>query len=192
MSLVTLSEIKTFLGITDNSKDDILTLFQESVEASIINYCETNFTSKVVTGEISDGTQADVIVLQNYPVLSVQKVYLEGAEISTDLYYNDENSIMFKAGSTFFKRGSVSVNYTHGYASVPKDVKMAVYQTVKAEMQRYEQNTENINSRSKEGESESFGGAWDSLSGLPKQIISKIAHYRPLEFPLVNMAQRNY
>jgi hypothetical protein len=66
---------------------------------------------------------------------------------------------------------------------------MCVYQSVKAEIQRYDSNTENINSRSKEGESESYGGAWDGISGLPKQVISKLSRYKMLEFPNVPSAQ---
>lgn len=195
MSLVTLNEIKSFLGVNNNDQDALLTMFQESVEASIIGYCETDFASHVVTGEVLDGNRSDIIVPKKCPIISVQALFIYvdetgvGTELDTDSYTVDESAITLKSLSTDGRRSSIKINYTYGYSSVPADVKMCVYQSVKAEMQRYSQNTENITSRSKEGESEGYGGAWDSLSGLPKQIISKLQRYKIIEFPNVPSAQ---
>jgi len=202
MSLTTMNDIKTFLGISlsDTSKDAIITMFKDSVEQSIINYCESDFSTKVVTNEVLDGVLSDIIVPKNFPVLSVQQVVIGngidnsgGLTLATNDYYFDESSIILKINTTPFYRSSVKIDYTYGYSTVPADVKMCVYQAVKAELQRYESNTENVSSRSKEGESESLGASWDSISGLPKQIISKLQSYRSsYEFPNISMSQRNY
>lgn len=204
MALTNLDDVKTFLGIplTDTSKDTVLTMFKESVEQSIINFCNTDFTAKIVVNEVLDAIRSDVIVTKNCPILSVQKVMIHndmdgtnGVELDTKQYYFDENAIMLRDVFTPFSRGMVRIDYTWGYAHVPADVKMVVYQSVKAEYQRYKQNTENVGSRSKGDESESFGtganGAWDPYTGLPKQIVAKLQAYKVYEIPLVSMAQRN-
>jgi hypothetical protein len=200
MALVTLADIKTFLGITDNSKDAILTMFQESIEKSIINYCETDFATHTATNEIIDGNNSDVLVTKYYPVLSVSSVVLgistdeTGGQVldATEFEFNESGAITLKLQRSPKYRASCKVTYSYGYSAVPADVKMCVYQSVKAELQRYESNTENVNSRSKEGESESFGGAWDGLSGLPKQIMNKLQAYKNYEFANIPMAQRNW
>lgn len=203
MPLTTLNDLKTFLGIPllDTSKDTLLTMFKDAVEQSVINFCESDFTSVVITNEVLDGTRADVIVPRYSPVISVQKVVVGcamdgsgGAELDSTQFNFDENAIQLR-GHTPFARGVIRVDYTWGYAAVPPDVKMVVYQSVKAEYQRYKSNTENVGSRSKGDESESYGtganGAWDAYTGLPKQMVAKLQPYKNYEFPLIAMAQRN-
>ena len=200
MSLVTLDEIKTYMRITGSEYDDLLTMFQESVEQSIINYCETDFETHVITNEMHDGLGADVIVPKYFPILSVQSIVFGvdaagagGSEQDSDNYYYDATGIMLRKGivTTPRGRGYIRVDYTAGYASIPSDVKMVVYQSVKAEYQRQNRNNEDINSRSKGEESENYGAAWDKKTGLPSQIVSKLQSYRIYEFPLIGSAQRN-
>lgn len=204
MALTTLNDLKTFMGIPliDTSKDALLTMFKDSVEQSVINFCDTDFTPVVITNEVLDGTRADVIVPKNCPVISIQKVIVgcdmdgsNGSELTTKEYNFDENAIELRNIHTPFSRGVIRIDYTWGYAAVPADVKMVVYQSVKAEYQRYKSNTENVGSRSKGDESESYGtganGAWDAYTGLPKQMVAKLQAYKVYEFPLVAMAQRN-
>jgi len=207
MSLVTLDNIKTFLGIelSDTSQDVLLTMFQESVEASIIAFCDSDFSIKTVVNEIHDGIQSDVIVPRNYPITDVDAVYMgvypdgtNGILLDPTREYSfSESSIVLRGQITPFARSSVRVDYKWGYASVPGDVKMAVYQSVKAESQRHARNTEDISSRSKGDESESYGNGsgagsiWDSATGLPKTIVAKLANYKTFEFPTAGMAQRN-
>jgi hypothetical protein len=203
MALTTLDEIKTFLGIplVDTSKDALLTMFKDSVETSVINFCDTDFTIKTVTNEVLDGVRSDVIIPHNTPIVSITAVRLgvemdgSGGLLLDTIEYNfDDSGITLRNVHTPFSRGAVRVDYTWGYAAVPADVKMCVYQSVKAEYQRYKRNSEDVNSRSKGDESESYGGinsAWDSYTGLPKQIMAKLQHYKLYEFPLINTAQRN-
>jgi len=198
--LTTLDDIKTFLGIplSDTEQDAIITMFKDSVEQSIINYCETDFDTHDAI-ELADATQADVIVPKHFPILSVQGVWfdvdLDGGggyelEAGKDFYF-DSVAITLRR-QTPFRRGAIKLQYTHGYSSIPADVKMVVYQSVKAELQRYKRNSEDVTSRSKEGESESYGmGAWDRLSGLPRQMLAKLQPYRVVGFANIPMAQRN-
>lgn len=199
--IVTLASIKLFLGIEplDTTQDAVITMFQESVEASVVSFCDSDFTAQVVTGEVVDGIQADIIVPKNYPVISVEGVYLgvdaSGANGSlldaTSDYTFSASAISLIRNSTPFQRSSVRIDYTWGYSAVPGDVKMAIYQCVKAELQRYSRNTEDVSTRSKGVESDGGAGAWDATTGLPKAIVAKLASYKTFEFPTVGMAQRN-
>ncbi len=200
--LVTLADLKTFLDITDNSQDTLLTTLKDGVEQSIINYCETDFSTKVVTGELVSGTKSDVIVPLNFPLISVQAVKF-GVEVdgsggyaldATRDYYKDEGGIYLVSTHSPRSRGRIRIDYTWGYAAVPADVKLAVYQAVKVELQRYSTNTEAGMGRSKGDESETGGSSvnlMDPLTGLPKTVVAKLQAYKVYEFPNLPMAQRN-
>lgn len=199
MSLVTLANIKAYMGITGSAEDDLLTILQESVEQSVLNYCEVAFAPTVVTNEIYDGSRADIIVPQNCPIRSVQQLIFDcmpDGTLGTVMvqgtdYYFDENCITLVTRSTPFYRGNIRIDYTHGYATVPGDVKHAIYEAVKANYQRRKRNAEDVGSRSKMDESESYTSAWDKKTGLPASVVSKLQSYRVYEFPNVNQAQRN-
>lgn len=200
MPLVTLADIKTYMGIDalDVSQDALLTMFQESIEATVTSFCGTDFSTKTVTNEVLDGVQSDVIVPRHFPVLAVDAVIVGtepdgsgGLTLDPATDYSFNSSAIFLKSFTPFARASVRVDYQWGYAAVPGDVKMAVYQAIKAEMQRHARNTEDVGSRSKGDETESYTGVWDASTGLPKTVVSKLAAYRDFEFPMVGMAQRN-
>lgn len=201
MALTTLNDVKGYLGIslTDTQYDAKLEIMRKSVEQSVLNYCEVDFASHVVTKELIDGTQSDVLVTKYFPVLSVQAIYFDcdsagegGSLLDSDLYSIDQSAIYLRGvKSPYTSRGTVRVDYTHGYTAVPDDVLLCVYQSVKAEFNRDSNNTEHLSNRSKEDESEGYLSAWDKKTGLPSQIISKLQAYRVYEFPMVGMAQRN-
>jgi hypothetical protein len=204
--LTTLAENKTYLGIalSDTSQDAIIEIIRPAIEESILLYCDTDFTQKETPagGEIHDGIQSDMLVPFNFPIISIDAVYL-GCDpsgengtllvVGTDYYVDaDDGSVILTGNTTPFRRGSCRLNYKWGYVAVPKGVKLAVYQCVKAELQRRKRNTEDVSSRGKDGETEQYGKAWDDKTGLPKQILSKLDQYRSREFPQAGMAQRNY
>lgn len=205
-ALTTLSDNKTYMGIalSDVSQDAIIEMMRPAIEESILLYCDTDFTPGQTSGngEIHDGIQSDVIVPFNFPIISIDEVRIgcdpDGANgnllvLGTDYYVDaDDGSVILTTNTTPFRRGSVALKYHWGYATVPAGVKLAVYQCVKAELQRRKRNTEDVSSRGKDGETEQYGNAWDAKTGLPKQILSKLDQYRSREFPQAGMAQRNY
>lgn len=199
MALTTLAEVKAYLGIADTSQDALIEILRPAVEELVIAFCDSDFEQKTITNEIHDGSNSDVIVPYNYPVISIDAVYLgvntlgqDGTLLpTTDYYKDDDGSVILRSRVTPFYRGSVRIDYKHGYTAVPATVKLCIYQVVKAEMQRRKSNTENLSSRAKDGESESFNAAWDKRTGLPVQIMSKLEMFRNKEFPLTGMAQRN-
>jgi hypothetical protein len=201
MELASLADVKAFLKIenSDTQFDAILTIFKNSVEAAILNFTDCPFEAITVTGELYDGTDCDIITPKNYPLISVEGLYFycdgfgqNGTKIDPEYYVMEESGIVLR--NALFApnaRKNIRIDYTYGYEDVPADVKICVLQGVKAEFQRWSQNTENINSRSKMGESESFGSAWDKSSGLPSQILGKLQPYKVYEFPMIGNAQRN-
>lgn len=199
MPIATKEEVKAYLGIADTTQDALIDLVLPAVIDLITQYCDTDFDEVTKTGEIIDGQNTDVIVLDNFPVTEVIAVYL-GVDTKgengllledTQYYVDDDGSIILRNVQTPFMRGSVRVDYKHGYAAVPPSVKLCAIQATKAEMQRKKRGTEDISSRSKDGESESYGSAWDKKTGLPVQIMSKLEQFRVKEFPNAGMAQRN-
>lgn len=199
MSLVTLADIKVYMGITTNTEDALLSIFQESVEAAVLNFCDCVFVPTVVVNEISDGNRADVIVPKNIPINSIQGLWVDchpDGTLGTLLvqgtdYYFDQNAITLVTRSTPNYRGNIRLDYTHGYATTPGDIKHAVYEAVKANYQRRKRNAEDIGSRSKDNESENYKGGWDTRSGLPANVAAKLQIYKVYEFPNINTAQRN-
>jgi hypothetical protein len=201
MALTTLDENKSFLGISlsDHTYDVILEIFRRAIENCVINYCENDFLSTARTKELCDGSLSDVIVPKYFPIISVQAIYFgcdgsgnNGDLVDADNYSFDATGIILRNGiDTPYGRKYIRIDYTSGYASVPDDVKLVVYQSVKSEYQRHNRKTEDVGSRSKGDESESYNSAWDKKSGLPVQVVSKLQSYRTYEIPQIGIAQRN-
>jgi len=200
MALTTLAECKAYIGITDTSQDALIEILRPAIEELVIAYCDTDFEEKAIAKEMHDGIQSDAIVPHNFPVTDMEEVWLgtdaagdNGTLLTegTDYYVDDDGSVILVNQVTPFRRGAVKIKYKHGYVSVPAVVKLCVYQCVKAEIQRKKRGTEDVSSRGKGDESESYGGAWDKRTGLPTQIMSKLETFRAREFPGAGMAQRN-
>lgn len=204
--LTTLAEVKAYLGVTDTSQDALIEILRPAMEELVIAYCDSEFDENIVLGppgEIHDGVDADIIVPYNFPVTEITAVYIgcdtqgnNGRRLLSDEYYVDtDGSVILRFLSTPNMRGAVRLDYKHGYAAVPATIKLCIYQCVKAELQRRKRNSEDITSRSKgvggDAEAEGYGSAWDTKTGLPKQIMSKLESFRSREFPHVGNAQRN-
>jgi hypothetical protein len=198
------TDIKPWLGIkpTDTSQDAFLTMINAAVEQSIKNYCETDFESHVVTKEILDGNDSDIIIPKNIPIISVQAIYFScdtagdnGYLVEVLNYQVLEHSIVLQIGRTPFCRSRVRVDYTYGYAALPADVKLVAIQAVEAEFRRKNEKSLIGGRRSKKDESEETGSQmveWDGKTGIPKVLVYKLSPYKSFEFPCQPMAQRNY
>lgn len=201
MTMIPLDTIKAYMGIatTDVSKDALLGIFQASVEQQVLNFCECDFSLVVTTSEIHDGTNADVIVPNKCPIVSVQAIYRgtrpdgtqgQALNVGTD-YYFDPNAITLVNQTTPLARGNIRLDYTSGYATVPGDIVLCICEAVKANYQKRSRNSEDLSSRSKGDEGESYVGAWDKKTGLPVSVAAKLQPYRVYEFPNINTTQRN-
>lgn len=203
MALVTLDEIKSWLGIelTNTTHDDTLTLIRDSVEASVLSYCDTTFALTPVVGELLDDNKSDTVITRNHPIASVQKVTIGvdndqagGSELDPSEYQVLPECITLKSLHGPRGRARVLVDYTYGYDGLPNDVKLAIIQATEAEFRRKGRKSVGLGGRAKKDESETFRGdlsAWDEKTGLPKEIVYKLAPYRSFEFPTQPMATRN-
>ena len=196
-------DIKPWLGIdpSETKYDALLTTIGDAMEASVINYCETDFQLHVVTKEVLDGNNSDVIITRNIPVRSVQAIYFNcdvqgnnGSLIDALSYQVFPESITLQSMRTPFARSRVRIDYTYGYDGLPYDVKLCLIQCVEAEWRRKNQKSLLGVNISKKDESDSAGqksNEWDSKTGLPTVLVYKLNPYRSFEFPCQPMAQRN-
>lgn len=198
------ADIKPWLGIeASNTKNDaVLAVIRDAVEKSVVEYCEQDFVLQVVVGEVLDGNRSDQIIPRHFPIVSVENIYIAanpdgtgGIKINSDMYQVLSEGITLRGINTTKGRGSIRIDYTHGYDGVPSDVKLAIIQAVEAEFRRKGRKSIGLTSRSKKDESEGYsttGGSWDTKTGLPNEVVSKLNPYRTFEFPIQPIATRNH
>ncbi|MSR53784.1 MAG: hypothetical protein EXS09_10910 [Gemmataceae bacterium] len=148
MSLDTLANVKTRLGITSSSDDTMLGLLQDSADAAVANYCNRDFEGGTFTEDFPGGSE--FVHLRNYPVSSVTSVKVDasrafGSETivtASDYVVQSDRGVIQSVAGPFlpskrdglvnsdiriWTRGPrvVQVVYTTATSSVPNDVKEA-------------------------------------------------------------------
>ena len=143
--LVTLAEYKEAEGISSPKEDLRLSTIVPSVSQLVKTYCANSIidhysTNKVETFSIDWDTY--LVQLTESPVntiVSVQKrdsVTESYSTVPTTDYYLDTatDSVLYVTGSTYKNwprgAGAVKVTYTAGYASTPKDLKLAIFDLI--------------------------------------------------------------
>lgn len=147
MSIIANSDVKTFLGITVTGDDALLTTLLTQIEEYVQNvYCERQFAAANHT-EYYDGDGSGVLLLDNYPIVSVTSVHDDtdreyGADdlIDSDdiITYEKEGKLVLD-GLCFTKGNkNVKVVYRAGYGSgegetaMPNEIKLALIQLTAA------------------------------------------------------------
>lgn len=148
MSLDTLANVKTRLGISGSGDDTLLGLLQDSADRFIANWCERDFEGGTFTEYHPGGSE--FVHLRNFPIASITSVkvdpnYAFGAEtlVSSSSYvtHSEWGVIQSLAGPYLprlhsglvnnemrsWTRGPrvVQVVYTVATSAVPNDVKEA-------------------------------------------------------------------
>ena len=143
--LVTLAEYKEAEGISSPKEDLRLSSIVPAVSQLVKTYCGNSLidhysTNKVETFNIDWHTH--IVQLTESPVnniVSVQKrdsVTESYSTVPTTDYYLDTatDSVLYVTGSTYKNwprgAGAVKVTYTAGYASTPKDLKLAIFDLI--------------------------------------------------------------
>ena len=143
--LVTLAEYKEAEGISSPKEDLRLATIVPSVSQLVKTYCANSIidhysTNKVETFSIDWDTY--LVQLTESPVnaiVSVQKrdsVTESYSTVPTTDYYLETatDSVLYVTGSTYRNwprgAGAVKVTYTAGYASTPKDLKLAIFDLI--------------------------------------------------------------
>ena len=143
MSLDTLANVKTRLGITTSADDGLLALLQDSADAWVAGYCDRDFAGGTFT-ENHAGASA-FLFLRNFPVTSVTSVkadagYGFGANTlvaATAYVVHSERGVIQSLAGAFLPvllpdvapwgsgPRNVQVVYTIATSAVPADVKEA-------------------------------------------------------------------
>lgn len=138
--LVTLAEVKAYIGIADEDKhDDLLDELIETVESLLELETDQTFTSTTaVTDEAHDGSGKDVLYLDRTPtaLTAAVKVGQDSSDPdstipTTDIVVDQANNrIIYKDGRVFRRgRRNIFVSYT-ATENLPRLAKDAVRQAV--------------------------------------------------------------
>ena len=149
MSLDTLANVKTRLGITTSADDTLIGLLQSSADSWIGNYCGQDFNGGTYTEYFPGNTE--FLTLVNFPVVSVTSVNVDPAQVfgastmidpSTYVVHSERGVIQSKVGPfvaqyrnpglvnsdrAIWTRSprAVQVIYSTATGNVPNDVKEA-------------------------------------------------------------------
>ena len=143
--LVTLAEYKEAEGISSPKEDLRLATIVPSVSQLVKTYCGNSIIDHYSTNKVevfSINWDTYLVQLTESPVnaiVSVQKrdsVTESYSTVPTTDYYLDTatDSVLYVTGSSYRNwprgAGAVKVTYTAGYASTPKDLKLAVFDLI--------------------------------------------------------------
>ena len=143
--LVTLAEYKEAEGISSPKEDLRLATLVPAVSQLVKTYCANSIIDHYSTNKVevfSINWDTYLVQLTESPVnaiVSVQKrdsVTESYSTVPTTDYYLDTatDSVLYVTGSSYRNwprgAGAVKVTYTAGYASTPKDLKLAVFDLI--------------------------------------------------------------
>jgi len=123
----TLTDVKSFLGVTSSDDDARLTLLISWTEELIHRYLGRNLNSASYT-QLSYKPRAEIFQLDNYPVASITSV-----TIDDEVQDLDDYDLVLDVGSVygdFVESERVSIVYVGGYATIPPLVVDVFYAVV--------------------------------------------------------------
>ena len=85
-AMTTLADVKAMLGITDTAQDVRLENLINRISAMIAHYCDRAFTRATYTAETYHGNNRQLLILKQWPVVSVTSVSTGGTVISSSEY----------------------------------------------------------------------------------------------------------
>ena len=136
-NLVTRTEYKTYVGITNPNQDAEIDALIGKVSALVKTYCRQSFVDNYDDPKSEQTNGGDnIIYLKEHPVVSVLsvetsddygKTYTEMSEYSDWVYEPQSYGVRSINPNGFTSKiNGYRVFYTCGYASVPEDLKLAV------------------------------------------------------------------
>ena len=130
MSVVTLAEAKTHLGISVATYDTELQSFIDAAEAIIAERCGP-LTATSQTARIAGYT--DTLVLPVTPVVSLTSVTpVNGSALTlSDLYVYADSGLVVWNTSSWFGADYYTVVYSAGRSSVPTDLKHGIKELIR-------------------------------------------------------------
>lgn len=185
MTFATKPELEAFLNRTFESAESTqVTAVLDYATAVIRNYTNQTISQATTTDEVFDPQGRDVLVLPEVPVTAVTAVKVVAADdtettltfgVNEDYWWRS-NGLLYRVGGNWgTARNSVKVTYTHGYATIPDDIKLATLQLASKVMD----NPHNIRQESVGSYSVTYAGASDEL--LVSSVRPMLAAYRILQ-----------
>lgn len=145
-NFATLSQVKTFLGITSSAEDALITTMLDRTTKLIQNYVGRDLVQTTYTDVKYDGDGCKDLLLINYPIITLTSVYddydrIFGADslLVEDDGTNDGDYIIIKKGEVdnpgIIRRidgacwiegdQNIKISYVGGYATIPTDLVQA-------------------------------------------------------------------
>lgn len=158
--LVTLTEVKSYLGITDASQDEKLNLLLPAADNYFKNVCGRTFEYGAFTEKVYFVNGKTF--LKETPIDTITSIEDILGNSYTYEFLNETNGLIMLAANYNFQG---VVEYTGGYRVIPDDIKLAVMRIVEYLLS----STEGVNSLNLEGVAANFGAA----SEFVNQIVNK-------------------
>lgn len=207
MMLCTLTDLKTYLGITTNESDSVLEMLIKQNSAMIENYLNYSLARKVNEAEVHSVNNEQLLLLDNQPIQSVSAVTIGGTPIDDYKVIPKYSSVgMLYRGlgwcGEYYTRGmtydavsgvyEIEVSYISGYYlpndegysegasdSLPYDIMTACIIACAEEWNVKVNNAEGIKSYSEGGQSTTFlDNGTMADSGLSKKVCSMLESYK--------------
>lgn len=127
--LVSLDEMKTYLGISSSSYDDFLIQQGKIISDAVEAYCRRKFKPATYTQTFycDNNHMSSVINLFAWPVIGVTSISQDGDTVDTSEYrVHKPTGTIFKKNGYFFSAEETVIIYEAGFESVPNPVKSSV------------------------------------------------------------------
>ncbi len=132
--LVSLSDMKAYLGISDGSQDAFLTEQLNIISEAAENYCNRKFESAnyVETFYEKDfqtiqDSDRGFIYLSHYPMTALTSIERDGELVAATEYRSNFDLGYLRFEDGFFSGGRImEVTYTAGYTTIPYTIQSAV------------------------------------------------------------------
>ena len=128
MDLTTLARAKAYLGQTSSAQDVMISALISRASDAIIQWTSRAFNRVVHTDERFDGTGSATIMITSYPVISVEKVQIDGTIIQQSLDalaagWQNDDKFLYLFGGYKFTRGirNVLMSWTSGFTDSETD-----------------------------------------------------------------------
>lgn len=140
---ITKAEVKEYLNLTDANSDALIDNLIARVEAvAQADKCQRTFGSSTFV-EYLDGDGSDTLLLQQYPVISIDHIYDDldrdydaASELDVDdmAIYDQYGKVVYVNGMFTPGAQNIKIEYHAGYVTIPDDLKLALIKTVAAEL----------------------------------------------------------
>jgi hypothetical protein len=135
--LVTLAEMKAYLGITVADYDTFLTeqitLISDTIEVYVGRKLLSSTVVQTYYGDDYDVAERKKLPLYQYPVSSITTIKLNGVDVTSSIEYRLDKLSGYLLSPTyqlFYGYDTLEVTYVAGYSSTPSPIKDSVYSLV--------------------------------------------------------------